>query len=137
MKKFLSSAIALTLFASAGAAAAQPRDQDRSDRRVEAAREQLRDARQDNRRDEKAERRAERRYKVGRYQTPRGYQARQWRHGERLPASYRTSAYNVDYRRYALRAPPAGYHYVRVGNDVVLARNNDGLISQVIMQLFQ
>lgn len=36
-----------------------------------------------------------------------------WRRGDRLPTSFRTSYREVDYRRSHLRAPPRGYHYVR------------------------
>ena len=39
-----------------------------------------------------------------------------------MPSYYRTNNYVVnDYSRYGLRAPPRGSHYVRSGNDVVLA----------------
>ncbi len=64
-------------------------------------------------------------------------QARQWHRGDRLPASYRGKAYVVDYRHYGLGAPPRGYQYVRVNNDVVLAAVATGVISSVIFSLFQ
>ena len=41
-----------------------------------------------------------------------------------------------DYNRYGRRQPPHGYHYVRSGNDVVLAVIAGGLISAVIARLF-
>jgi Ni/Co efflux regulator RcnB len=88
------------------------------------------------RHDDRYERRAQRQFKAGRYQPPRGYHARQWRRGDRLPANYRTRTYVVDYRRYALAPPPRGYQYVRVGNDVMLTAIATGVISSVIMQLF-
>ncbi len=48
-----------------------------------------------------------------------------------------TQGYVVnDYNRYGLRAPPRGYHYVRSGNDVVLAAVAGGLITAVIAGLF-
>ncbi len=82
--------------------------------------------------------RAQRRYAAPRYVPPRGYAVRTWTYGERMPAYYRTNAYVVhDYHRYGLRAPPHGYHYVRSGNDVVLAAIAGGLITAVIAGLFQ
>lgn len=38
---------------------------------------------------------------------------RSWRRGDRLPAYYRSSYREVDWRRHGYRAPPRGYHYVR------------------------
>lgn len=80
---------------------------------------------------------AQHRYSAGRYAAPRGYSARQWAYGQRMPAAYRSNAYVVnDYNRYGLRAPPRGYQYVRSGNDVVLAAVAGGLITAVIAGLF-
>jgi Ni/Co efflux regulator RcnB len=135
MKKLLTSAIALTIVASAGAAIAQPGAQPDNDRYEQSNNRQA--GRRDERRDDRYERRAERRYKAARYQPPRGYQARQWRHGEKLPPTYRSRAYVVDYRTYRLAPPPRGYQYVRVGNDVALTAISTGVIASVIQQLFQ
>ncbi|MDO9473432.1 MAG: RcnB family protein [Caulobacter sp.] len=160
MKKLLTAAIALSVLASAGAASAQsygyPRDRDdrsaeqrydrydrydqrdaRDDRRDDRrdVREDRRDSRYD-RRDDRYERRAERRYDGGRYYHPRGYQVRDWRRGERLPAAYRGRAYAVDYRTYRLAAPPRGYEYRRVGNDVVLTAIATGIITSVLFGMF-
>jgi Ni/Co efflux regulator RcnB len=140
MKKFLTAAVALSIVASAGVAAAQPGPQ-----RPDQHQQQGHDDRHDNdRHDQRGdnnsyERHATKRYKApSRYQPPRGYQAsHQWRHGEKLPASYRNKAYVVDYRHYGLSAPPRGYQYVRVNNDVVLTAVATGVISAVIYQLFQ
>lgn len=142
MKKLLSAALALSVVASAGVASAQPNHRDREAR--QELRDDLRDARReyrddvrDARRDFQAERRAERRYKAGRYVPPRGWQARHWRRGETLPSAYRGRGYVVsDWQRYRLSQPPRGYHYVRVGNDVVLTAIATGVISSVIMDLF-
>ena len=80
---------------------------------------------------------APRRFSANRYAPPRGYQARNWSYGQRLPAQYRTRSYVVsDYGRYGLRAPPRGYQYVRTGNDVVLTAVATGLITAVIAGLF-
>ncbi len=80
---------------------------------------------------------AQRRYSAPRYVAPRGYQARAWSYGQRMPAQYRTRSYVVtDYGHYGLRAPPRGYQYVRSGNDVVLTAVTTGLITAVIAGLF-
>jgi Ni/Co efflux regulator RcnB len=157
MKKLLTAAIALSVLASAGAASAQsygrpyggddrraPRAEERYDRRD--ARDDRRDDRRDvrddrrdaraDRRETRYERRAERRYDGGRYYHPRGYQARDWRRGERLPTAYRGSAYAVDYRAYRLSAPPRGYEYRRVGDDVVLTAIATGIIASVLIGMF-
>lgn len=135
MKKFLTAAVALSIVASAGVASAQPGPQ-RPDQHQQQGHND-RD-RHDDRRDNQWERNASKRYKApSRYQPPRGYQARQWHRGDRLPASYRGKAYVVDYRHYGLGAPPRGYQYVRVNNDVVLAAVATGVISSVIFSLFQ
>jgi Ni/Co efflux regulator RcnB len=149
MKKILIGAVALSVLASAGLANAQPY-QNRQNDRYEQTRDRQddrRDERRDNqdnrydqrrdRQDDRADQRAQRRYSAGRYQAPRGYQARQWHRGERLPAAYRSRAYTVDYRAYGLRAPPRGYQYVRVNNDVVMTAVATGLITSVIVSLFQ
>lgn len=102
-------------------------------------REDRRDDRQDYRQQARAyERwqRAEHRYNAGRYYAPRGYQARTWSHGQRIPSHYSRGYVINDYSRYGLRAPPRGYHYVRSGNDVVLAAVAGGLITAVIAGLF-
>lgn len=120
------------------------RDDRRDDRRdVREDRRDYRDDRRDDRYERRAdrretryERRAERRYDGGRYYHPRGYQARDWRRGERLPAAYRGRAYAVDYRAYRLSAPPRGYEYRRVGDDVVLTAIATGIIASVMFGLF-
>jgi len=80
---------------------------------------------------------SQRRYSANRYSPPRGYQARSWSYGQRLPAQYRSRGYVVNnYSSYGLRAPPRGYEYVRTGNDVVLTAVATGLITAVIAGLF-
>lgn len=71
-----------------------------------------------------------------RYVRPQGYQVRTWRGGDRLPSAYRASQYHVDYRQYHLNAPPRGYQYVRVNNDVILSSIATGIITSVITGLF-
>ena len=66
-----------------------------------------------------------------------GWRQHRWNRGERLPAAYRGSAYYVDYRTYGYRAPPRGYRYVRVDNDVVLVAIATGLISSILLNQFE
>ena len=134
MTKIFTAALAVVVAGSAGIASAQPRNNDhdrRDDRRDDNRYEARRD--HDDRRDD----RQQRRYNAGRYQAPAGYRVHRWTRGERLPQSYRSRAYYVDYSRYGLRAPPRGYQYVRVGNDVVLTALATGLVASVVANLFQ
>jgi Ni/Co efflux regulator RcnB len=140
MKKFLTAAVALSIVASAGAATAQPGQQRADQHQQQGHNDQGRhdNDRHDQRGDNNNyERHAAKRYKANRYQPPRGYQARQWHRGDKLPANYRGRAYQVDYRHYGLSAPPRGYQYVRVNNDVVLTAVATGVVASVIYQLFQ
>jgi Ni/Co efflux regulator RcnB len=140
MKKFLTAAVALSIVASAGVASAQPGPQ-RSDQHQQQGHDN--DRHDNDRHDQRGdnnnyERHATKRYKApSRYQPPRGYQARQWHRGDKLPANYRGRPYQVDYRHYGLSAPPRGYQYVRVNNDVVLTAVATGVIASVVYQLFQ
>ncbi|WP_165188474.1 RcnB family protein [Caulobacter soli] len=138
MKKFLTAAVALSIVASAGVASAQPGPQ-RPDQHQQQGPGRHDDDRHDQRGDNNNyERNASKRYKApSRYQPPRGYQARQWHRGDKLPSAYRGKAYTVDYRHYGLSAPPRGYQYVRVNNDVVLTAVATGVVASVIYQLFQ
>ena len=113
------------------------RRDDRNDRREyrQDAREDRREYRQDQRAYARYQR-AERRYNAGRYQAPRGYQVRNWSYGQRMPSYYSNGYVVNNYSSYGLRAPPRGYHYVRSGNDVVLAAVAGGLITAVIGGLF-
>ena len=114
------------------------RRDDRSDRRE--WRQDNRDDRREFRQDQRAYGRwqqSQRRYNAGRYHAPRGYQQRDWSYGQRMPSYYRSNQYVVsNYGQYGLRAPPRGYHYVRSGDDVVLAAIAGGLITAVIAGLF-
>ena len=122
----------------------QDRREDRQENRRDARddrreyRQDARDDRRDFRQDQRAYaryQRAERRYSASRWQQPRGYDYRVYSAGQRLPNAYNSYVVN-DYNRYGLRAPPRGYHYVRNGNDVVLAAVAGGLITAVIAGLF-
>ncbi len=93
--------------------------------------------RRDERYDSRYERRADRRYNAGRYDAPRGYQARDWRRGDHLPPQYRGRGYQVDYRAYRLPPPPRGYQYTRVNDDVVLTAVASGLIALILFDMFE
>jgi Ni/Co efflux regulator RcnB len=74
---------------------------------------------------------------VREYRHPRGQTMREWNSGDRIPSGYRTRTYYVtDYKRYDLRKPPRGHSWVRVGNDVVLVRSNNGKIADVVRARF-
>ena len=163
MNKFATAALAAVIATGsigiASAADAQSRPEQRQDRRDDRRddRNDRREWRQDNREDRREYRqdrrddrqdyrqqaraydrwqRAERRYNAGRYAPPRGYQVRQWSYGQRIPSYYSRGYVVNNYSAYGLRAPPRGYHYVRSGNDVVLAAVAGGLITAVIAGLF-
>lgn len=127
MKRLLTAAMALSVLATAGAASAQP---GRNDHRP-----QFNDNRgHDN--NNGYERRADRRFKASAYRGPKGYHGQRFHRGERLAPAYRGAAYRVDYRRYNLAPPPRGYEYVRVNNDVVLTAIATGVITSVLMDMF-
>ena len=156
MNKVLTAALAAVIAGSslgvASAADAQSRGNDhyeqRQDRRDDRRdnrndrREYRQDAREDRREYRQDQRaynryqRAERRYNAGRYHAPRGYQVRSWSYGQRMPSYYSNGYVVNNYSSYGLRTPPRGYHYVRSGNDVVLAAVAGGLITAVIGGLF-
>ena len=72
-----------------------------------------------------------------RYASPAGHTAGiWWGVGNRLPASYLASVYAIDFRRYRLPPPPAGYRWVRVENDVYLVATGSGYIRDALYQLF-
>lgn len=56
------------------------------------------------------------------------------RRGGRLHQEYRSERYVVrDWRERRLSAPPRDYHWVRTGNDYVLAAIATGIIAQVLL----
>lgn len=56
------------------------------------------------------------------------------RRGQRLHQEYRNNRYVVsDWRERRLSAPPRGHHWVRAGNDYVLAAIATGIIAQVLL----
>jgi Ni/Co efflux regulator RcnB len=137
MKTLLTVAIAVSVLASASMANAQGPGPGHNDKGHQSQGPERHDDKQNgDRRD--GDQRAAKRYKApSSYKRPSGYQQRQWHRGDKLPASYRGKAYVVDHKRYGLNAPPRGYQYVRVDNDVVLTAIATGVVSSVILQLFQ
>ena len=137
------------------------RDHDRNDRRHDDRR--VHDRRHDNRHDNRHDyrgwdrhrsdwnrhpnywdnRRHDRRdyavyrYNHGRYHAPRGYYYRAWHRGDRLPSHWYGRQYVVyDWRPYRLYAPPRGYHWVRVGSDVVLTAIATGIVLDVLYDIW-
>lgn len=77
------------------------------------------------------------RYHYGSYHAPRGYYYRTWHRGDRLPHGWYGSSYVVhDWRPYRLYSPPYGYHWVRVGNDVVLTALATGIVLDVLYDIW-
>jgi Ni/Co efflux regulator RcnB len=77
------------------------------------------------------------RYHFGHYRPPLGYYHRVWHRGDYLPRAWYGHTYIVyDWRPYRLYAPPYGYHWVRVGNDVVLTAIATGLVLDVLYDIW-
>ncbi len=77
------------------------------------------------------------RYHFGNYRAPYGYHYRVWHRGDYLPRAYYGSSYIVnDWRPYRLYAPPYGYHWVRVGNDVLLTALATGVVLDVLYNIW-
>ena len=80
---------------------------------------------------------AQHRYRVGSYRPPYGYFVRSWGFGDFLPSGWFGPGYWVDdFYDYDLPYPPPGYHWVRVGADVLLVDDYSGRIVQVIRDMF-
>ena len=77
------------------------------------------------------------RFQFGSYRAPYGYHNQVWHRGDHLPRSYYSSSYIVnDWRPYRLYAPPYGYHWVRVGNDVLLTALATGVVLDVLYDIW-
>jgi Ni/Co efflux regulator RcnB len=80
---------------------------------------------------------AARSYKIGPYHRPSGWVSRQWAYGDMLPRGFWTAQYILaDYWLFALEVPPAGYEWVRVGNDALLVSTVNGEVLQVEYGVF-
>lgn len=81
--------------------------------------------------------RAERRYRMPRYVRPNGWYFHRWIFGDILPSIFWSRSYWIaDYWRYGLPIPPAGYVWVRYGDDALLIDRRSGEILQVIYGIF-
>ncbi|HEY4339236.1 MAG TPA: RcnB family protein [Steroidobacteraceae bacterium] len=75
---------------------------------------------------------AARSFHVGPYHRPAGWSAHTWAYGQILPRAYFAPEYILsDYWLFALEVPPAGYEWVRDGDDALLVDVNSGEILQV------
>lgn len=133
MKRLLTAAVALSLFAGTAAMAtsASAQDHGRYDRQYDRSdRGDHRDHRRDDRRDD---RRGDNRYDNGqRYGNGYGYgnPGHRWARGQRYDYSYGRSY--IDYRGHNLRRPPRGYGWVQDRNDFLLVALTSGLIYEIV-----
>jgi Ni/Co efflux regulator RcnB len=80
---------------------------------------------------------AARRYKIGPYHPPQGWTAHRWGYGEILPRAYWDSQYFLaDYWLFGLEVPPAGFEWVRDGDDAILVNTDTGEVLQVEYGVF-
>ena len=80
---------------------------------------------------------AARSFHIGPYHRPAGWTAHRWGYGEILPRAYWAAPYILaDYWLFALEVPPAGYEWVRDGNDALLVNTDTGEILQVEYGVF-
>jgi Ni/Co efflux regulator RcnB len=80
---------------------------------------------------------AARSYKIGPYHRPPGWTSHHWGYGDILPRAYWTSSYLLaDYWLFSLEVPPAGYEWVRDGDDALLVNTDTGEILQVESGVF-
>jgi Ni/Co efflux regulator RcnB len=135
MKRLLIAASVLSLIGGA-AAQAQPRDH-RGDRR---------DFRRGERFERHDRREAERdrywyggrwnnRWRGPAYAFPRGYGYHRWYSGQILPRVFLAPSYYLNWGAYRLPPPAPGFHYVRVGADILLV-GPSGYIREVIPGFF-
>lgn len=80
---------------------------------------------------------AARSFRVGPYHRPPGFVVRHWGYGDILPRAYWAAPYILaDYWLFALEVPPAGYEWIRVGNDALLVDVNTGEVLQAEYGVF-
>ena len=71
------------------------------------------------------------------YRYPRGFGYQYWAFGSFLPSVFLGQDYTLyDYWTYGLPAPPAGFHWIRVGPDALLVRYGDGYVLDAAYGLF-
>ncbi|MFN3521976.1 MAG: RcnB family protein [Phenylobacterium sp.] len=77
------------------------------------------------------------RYRVAPYRPPPGWYAFSWSFGDVLPHTWYGPQYRIlDWWSYGLPIPPAGYDWVRVGDDALLVDSFNGRVVQVVYDLF-
>lgn len=80
---------------------------------------------------------AARTFHIGPYHPPAGWSPHQWSYGQILPRAYWAAPYLIgDYWLFALEVPPAGYEWVRDGDDAILVNVDTGEILQVEYGVF-
>jgi len=71
------------------------------------------------------------------YAYPRGFGYQRWAFGAFLPFAFMAPDYTLgSYWTYGLPAPPAGYHWIRVGPDALLVRYGDGYVLDAAYGIF-
>ena len=141
MKRTVMAAMVLSLLTGSAVALADPpqgydHHHDRQDQRHDERRDEHHD-RGEHRGEMRREHEEHEHWDSGRYDRPHGWYAHHWRRGERLPPEYRASAYVIpDPVVYRLRPAPAGYYWVRVDNNAVLAAVATGVVVSVSLNLF-
>lgn len=81
--------------------------------------------------------RSPQRYRGWVYRPPAGFYARSWVYGDLLPRNWWANDYRIlDWWSYGLPIPPAGYEWVRVGDDALLVDMYSGRVVQVAYDLF-
>jgi Ni/Co efflux regulator RcnB len=81
--------------------------------------------------------RATRSFHIGPYHRPPGWSAHNWAYGQILPRAYFAPEYRLaDYWLFSLEVPPAGYEWVRDGDDALLVDVDSGEILQVEYGVF-
>ena len=81
--------------------------------------------------------RSQQRYRGWVYRPPSGFYARSWVFGDVLPRTWWGPDYRIlDWWSYGLPIPPAGYEWVRVGDDALLVDMFNGRVVQVAYDLF-
>jgi Ni/Co efflux regulator RcnB len=81
--------------------------------------------------------RSQQRYRGWVYRPPSGFYARSWVFGDVVPRTWWGPDYRIlDWWSYGLPIPPAGYEWVRVGDDALLIDMYSGRVVQVAYDLF-
>jgi Ni/Co efflux regulator RcnB len=80
---------------------------------------------------------AARSFRIGPYHRPAGYYVHHWGYGEILPRAFWAAPFILaDYWLFALEVPPAGFEWVRVGNDALLVSIDTGEVLQAEYGVF-